>query len=192
MSATQADLARRYGVPAPYPEDLVIPPPELFPKQPAWVVREEGGRRILDVMSWGFPHTVKGAKGQPIQKQVTNVRNYTSAFWRTAMANPERRCLVPFTEFSEYGPGPVGEKPLHWFDVPSQPITSFAGLFRHTPEGPAMAFLTCEPNPLVAPVHPKAMPVLLAPEDEAKWLECPFEDAIAMAQPFPSQLMRLA
>jgi putative SOS response-associated peptidase YedK len=191
MTAKQQELALRYGIRSPYPEDATIPPPELFPKRPAWIVRSEEGRRILEVMNWGFPHTVMGASGKPMQKHVTNVRNYTSPFWRTAMANPERRCLVPFTAFSEYGPGPVGAKPVHWFDVPSQPITSFAGVFRHTENGPAMAFLTCEPNPLIAPVHPKAMPVLLAEEDEERWLACGFDDAIRMAQPFPSQLMRL-
>lgn len=43
MSACQADLARPYGIAVPYLEDLVIPPPELFPKRPARVIREEDG-----------------------------------------------------------------------------------------------------------------------------------------------------
>ncbi len=51
------------------------------------------------------------------------------------------------------------------------------------------AFLTTDPNPLVAPIHPKAMPVLLTEEDEEQWLTCPFDDAVALAKPFPSQLM---
>ena len=153
-------------------------------------MREEDGRRILDVASWGFPHTIRGASGKAIEKPVTNVRTYTSPFWRTAMTNPERRCLVPFTAFCEYGPGPVGGKPLHWFSVPSRPIVSFAGVWRHLEGGKrAYAFLTTEPNPVVAPIHPKAMPVLLHEEDEDRWLSCSFEDAIALAAPFPSQLM---
>lgn len=107
------------------------------------------------------------ATGKPVMvsTDVTNVRNYTSPFWRTAMANPEQRCLVPSTAFSEYGQvrGDDGKLPLHWFDVPSRPIVSFAGVWRPVHDGMAVfAFLTCEPNPLVAPIHPKAMPVLLA------------------------------
>lgn len=51
------------------------------------------------------------------------------------------------------------------------------------------AFLTTEPNPLVAPIHPKAMPVLLDEEGEGRWLTCSFDGAVALAKPFPSQLM---
>ena len=202
MTAKQAELAARYGIDPIYPEDTTFPPPELFPKKPAWVVREELGRRQLDVMTWGFPRRVPGKRtdkttGKPVlvNTDVTNVRNYTSPFWRTAMANPERRCLVSFTSFSEYGQlrGHDGQLPLHWFDVPSRPIVSFAGVWRPLEGGGAVfAFLTCDPNPLVAPIHPKAMPVLLQEEDEAKWLKCSFDDAIALAQPYPSQLMEVA
>jgi putative SOS response-associated peptidase YedK len=198
MSASQADLAARYGIASPFPPDLTIPPPELFPKKPAYVVRQEGGARVPDVMAWGFPTKVPGKRvdkitGKPVllEKDVTNVRNYTSPFWRSALGNPERRCLVPFTAFSEYGPGPVGAKPLHWFDVPSRPIVSFAGVWRPTDKGAVFAFLTCEPNPLVAPIHPKAMPVLLHEEDEERWLTFGSDYALAMAVPFPSQLMRV-
>ena len=135
--------------------------------------------------------TIQAKGGKPIEKAVTNVRNYMSPFWRSALKNPERRCLVPFTDFCEWE-GETGRKIERWFSVPSQPITSFAGVWRPSEKGPLMAFLTCEPNPLVAAIHPKAMPVLLSKVEEAKWLECDFEEAIAMAQPFPSQLMRVS
>lgn len=201
MTAKQAELAARYGIEPIYPEDATFPPPELFPKKPAFVVREELGRRRLDIMGWGFPRKVPGkridrATGRPVMlnQDVTNVRNYTSPFWRTAMANPERRCLVPFTAFSEYGQvrGEDGRLSCHWFDVPSREIVSFAGVWRPLESGGRVfAFLTCEPNPLVAPIHPKAMPVVLAEEDEAKWLECGLEEAVTLATPYPSQLMRV-
>lgn len=103
--------------------------------------------------------------------------------------NPERRCLVPFTSFSEYGLGPAGKRPLFWFDVPSRQIVSFPGVWRPVEGGAVFAFLTTDPNPLVAPIHPKAMPVLLDEGDEDRWPTCSFVDAIALAKPFPSQLM---
>jgi putative SOS response-associated peptidase YedK len=196
MTAKQAELARRYGVEPIYPEDETFPPPELFPDRLAWVVRQSDGGRQLDTMRWGFPRKVPGKKihkatGKPVllDTKVTNVRNYTSPFWKSALANPERRCLVPFTSFSEYGPGPTGKRPLFWFDVPSRPIVSFAGVWRPTETGAVFAFLTTEPNPLVAPIHPKAMPVLLEEEDEEQWLTCSSDEAVAHARPFPSQLM---
>lgn len=195
LTANQADLAAALGVSLPFGEDLALPAPELFPKRPALVAREDAGDRRLDIMSWGFPHTITGRSGKPIEKPVTNVRNYGSPFWRSALANPARRCLVPFTAFSEYGPGEPGRLPLHWFAIPSQPIACFAGVWRPLGDPDenkrAYAFLTCEPNPLVGAVHPKAMPVILQPDDHARWLTAPIADAIGLAAPFPSQLMTM-
>lgn len=190
MTADRAELARRYGVDVPDRDDIVPPPPELFPERPAWVVREEGGRRALDVMEWGFPFQTPG-KTKVLEKRVTNVRNLRSGFWRTALTRPERRCLVPFTAFSEYGQvrGGDGKLPLRWFDVPSRPIASFAGVWRPLNDARrAFAFLTCEPNSLVAPIHPKAMPVVLDDEGEERWLRGELGDLVG---PFPAQLMRV-
>lgn len=188
MSEAQAALAARYGVAAEYPPDLTIPPPELFPKRPAWTVRHDDGARILDVMTWGWPRTVPGARG-PRETQVTNVRNLDSPMWRNALAKPAQRCLVPVTSFSEYGPGEKGNLPLYWFAVPSRPIFSFAGIWRPAAGGAVFAFLTCEPNSVVAPIHPKAMPLILHEEDEERWLIGDLDDLVA---PFPAQLMTVS
>ena len=51
------------------------------------------------------------------------------------------------------------------------------------------AFLACELNPLAVPIHPKAMPVILHPDDYDRWLAG--DDADKLAVPFPSQLMSL-
>lgn len=190
MTANQAALAARYGI-VSFPSDLDLPPPELFPKRVAWTIRVTEGRPIAEPMAWGFPMTIRGKSGKPIEKAVTNVRNYASRFWRTALNDPARRCLVPFTTFCEWE-GEAGAKVERWFDVPSQPITSFAGVWRPSENGPVMAFLTTDPNPLVAPIHPKAMPVLLAIEDEDRWLRAPVEEALSLAVPFPSQLMTVS
>jgi hypothetical protein len=37
------------------PEPERLPPPEVISKRDGWVVRKEGGDRVLDVMRWGFP-----------------------------------------------------------------------------------------------------------------------------------------
>jgi putative SOS response-associated peptidase YedK len=179
MSAKQTEVAIPFGIdPAlimPEPERL--PPPELFPKRLGWVVRREGGARVLDVISWGFPPP--GAAKAP----VTKVRNLASPFWRSALASPQRRCPVPMTSFCEWS-GEKGAKTEHWFGLPSRPIYALAGVWRPTEAGGAYAFLTCEPNPIVAPIHPKAMPVILHPEDHDRWLEDDHASACQLAQPF--------
>ena len=54
------------------------------------------------------------------------------------------------------------------------------------------AFCTTEPNPLVAPKHPKAMPVILLAEDHDRWLCGDIDDVLALQAAYPSQLMRVA
>ncbi|HEY0312894.1 MAG TPA: SOS response-associated peptidase family protein [Allosphingosinicella sp.] len=123
---------------------------------------------------------------------VTNVRNLSSPFWRGALKRPNRRCLVPVTDFCEWS-GEKGSKREHWFSVHQAPIFAFAGVWRPLDDRRrAYAFLTCAPNPLVATIHPKAMPVMLLRDDYEPWLDGEVESPCALAQPFPSQLMRVA
>lgn len=188
MTAKQAELAARFGITSPYPEDETYPVPELFPKRMAWVVREDAGHRRLDVMHWGINRTMTGARGQPIVKPITNVRNLSSPFWKSTIAKAEFRCLVPVTDFCEMA-GEKGSMQQHWFSVPSRPIFAFAGIWRPTEVGNAFAFLTCEPNEVVKPIHPKAMPVVLHDEDFDGWLSGEYDTVCALASPYPSQLM---
>ncbi len=149
------------------------------------VVGGAGHRRIVP-RQWGVPppgNAILEGRARP----VTNVRNLQSAFWIGTLRHPELRCLVPVTRFMEWG-GTKGARVQHWFAVPSEPVFAFAGICRDT-EVASYAFLTCEPNALVAAVHPKAMPLILAPEDYDVWLTAPWPDAMRLVAPFPSQLM---
>ena len=80
-------------------------------------------------MTWGFPGP-QAAKGRP----VTNVRNLASPFWRSALGNLERRCIVPVTRFCEWSAEPdpaTRRKVKHWFGMHEahDPMFAFAGLF---------------------------------------------------------------
>ncbi len=168
--------------------ELVIEKDYVAPGKPGYVVREKDGQRMLSTMLWGFP-----LNGKP----VTNVRNYTSPFWKSALANPARRCLVPVTAFQEWSvkPSPeTGKKRPYWFSVPSPPLFAFAGIWRPTDKEPVFSLLTCgydgDPaNHVVGAIHPKACPVILHEEDYDRWLRAGLDDALSLATPFPSQLM---
>ncbi|MFN3725981.1 MAG: SOS response-associated peptidase [Allosphingosinicella sp.] len=183
QTKTKENLSLIFG--ASILDDAPLPHQELFPKRQAAVVRKETGERGIDVMAWGFPPPAAA------RAPVTNVRNLASPFWRSALKRPDRRCLVPVTEFCEWS-GEKGAKTEHWFSLPASEVFAFAGIWRPTEQGAAYAFLTCDPNPLVKPIHEKAMPVILHPEDYDAWLDAEVADACAMAQPFPSQLMGVA
>jgi putative SOS response-associated peptidase YedK len=161
---------------------------DVWPKYRALTVRDAQGTKVLDSMTWGVPFEAPGKRpGTKVKRQVTNVRNLESPFWRAMLIKAELRCLVPFTAFAE--PKPNAGREEVWFAVPNAPSAAFAGIWRPSPMGNVFAFLTCEPNPLVAPIHPKAMPVILHPEDYDRWLGG--EPVTDLAVPFPSQLMAI-
>ncbi|MBC2778329.1 SOS response-associated peptidase family protein [Parasphingopyxis marina] len=164
------------------------PPTDVWPKRKGVIARITDGERRLEALQWGVPLTMKGKRpGTTVTKRITNVRNLKSNFWRSMLERPENRCLVPFTQFAE--PKPNAGREEVWFTISDADVSAFAGIWRETEEGPAYAFLTCDPNPLVKPIHPKAMPVILQPEDYDRWLEG--DAAEAFQEPFPSQLMSI-
>lgn len=159
---------------------------DVYPKRAGMIVRKDGGAVRADVMSWGVPTIVKGAT-KMLEKRVTNVRNLKSNFWKSMLSKPEQRCLVPFSIFAEPKIGQGREE--WWFNVVDQPLAAFAGIWRQSEHGPVYAFLTCEPNELVAPLHPKAMPVILDLGQYEEWLSTDYEGACAMAKQFPADRM---
>jgi putative SOS response-associated peptidase YedK len=190
MTATVDEMRRVFG---PFDGDTANLPPfdELYPGYTAPVLRrtDVGGLK-LEMMKWGFPGP-QSAGSRP----VTNVRNLASPFWRTALSDPMRRCIVPATSFCEWTAEPdpaTRRKAKVWFGLAEDhpPVFAFAGIWRPGEGGPFMAFLTCEANATVGAVHPKAMPVMLRPGDSPRWLDSAHADACAMAQPFEDRSMR--
>jgi putative SOS response-associated peptidase YedK len=180
LNTTRAQIADLFRAVDPTPEAGLAA--DVYPKRVAPVIRQADGLRRLEDMRWGFPPP------PGVRAPVVNVRNLDSPFWRGTLADPARRCLVPMTAFSEWG-GPPGARVKRWFRLPGEPLFALAGLWRPTDEGPVFAFLTTEPNALVAPIHPKAMPVILAPDDRATWLEAPAAVARLLARPYPADAM---
>lgn len=155
---------------------------EVFPKSFGPVIkRNDDGVLEWSKMRWGLPGPPQFG-GAP----VTNIRNIKSPHWRPQL-NPEHRCLVPFTAFSEYeDASPKGAKIIRWFATPDRGMLCFAGIWRawtgdygskkepNQGEHLLFSFLTTEANDLVRPVHAKAMPVVLRTEEEREeWLSAP-------------------
>jgi putative SOS response-associated peptidase YedK len=189
-------IGRLFGVDSPNVPNLPAFA-AIYPNREAPVVRSTaGGGREVTTMLWGFP----APDGGP--KPVTNVRNLTSPFWRNWLSKPAQRCLVPVDCFADWTAVPdpaTGRKRQVWFslaDEAARPF-AFAGIWRPAPPAgadgspalPRMAFLTTMPNRLVASVHQKAMPVILAPADYGLWLTGSSDDILPLARAYPEEEM---
>jgi putative SOS response-associated peptidase YedK len=177
--------------------------PGIFPDYAAPVVRNApDGVRELTLARWGMPSPAFALKGRNSDTGVTNVRNVASPHWRRWLG-VENRCLVPFTSFSENEALPDGSRPPVWFAFDeSRPLAFFAGIWtrwksvRKVKEGETendlFAFLTTEPNAVVKPIHPKAMPVILTTAYEIEtWLSGPAKVALELQRPLPDDALRI-
>jgi putative SOS response-associated peptidase YedK len=187
LATKTAEIARLFGAEA---QTSLEAPLAIYPDRLAPVVGHGSGGRVLAEARWGVPPPAAGARS------VVNVRNLASPFWRGALARPALRCLVPaddFCEWSDAADPATGRKRQHFFALATGTPLAFAGLVRPAPpqseDPPRFAFLTTEPNAVVAPIHAKAMPVILTPEQWDPWMEgLPAE---AFQHPIADEALRL-
>jgi len=177
---------------APRPMDNRFNPRELRPKGRAWIIREEDGHRGVDVAEWDV---TAGKAPWPM----TNVRNLALPQWRELAAEPANRCLVPLTAFCEFTPEKHdlgdGKQPLKgemWFNVTDQPVFAVGGFSRTIGDRRYFAMVTCDPNELVAPIHPKAMITILPEDTWNQWLTGSYDNAVALQRPYPAERMTVA
>ncbi len=156
----------------PFPRRWNVAPQSAVPV----IYETREGERVAELMRWGLvPHWAKDAT---IGHKLNNARAegvFDKPSFRQAVRR--RRCILPASGFYEWQPGSVAKAPKQpwYFSAPDGAPLAMAGLFeawRPAPEAEwllSCCVITTEANALMAPVHDR-MPVLLPPEQWARWL----------------------
>ena len=200
LTATPGETATLLGLAA---LDGFPPRYNIAPTQPILVAiggsedRPDAGRpgRTGLLVRWGFiPGWVKDLSGFPL---MFNAASETAAQKNSfSAALRYRRCLVPASGYYEWRRDGRGRPQQAYFLKPRSggPI-AFAGLMETwlSPDGSEIdtaAILTTTANATLRPIRER-MPVVLAPRDFPRWLDCRNHDAGNVAdllRPAPASL----
>lgn len=131
--------------------------------------------RLAVLVRWGFiPSWVKEPETWPM---VFNIRSETAAEKKSFLpALNHRRALVPASGFYEWRRTGKDHKQAYWIRPRNGGIITFAGLTETWSsaaggEIDTGAILTTYANNAMRPIHER-MPVVVRPEDHARWLNC--------------------
>ena len=197
------EIARYFG--AAMTETLVEAPPEanfnVAPTSEVMIVLEREHTRCVDLARWGL--VPSWAKDRSIGARMINARAETlaskPAFKR---AFQRKRCIVPADGFYEWKviAGQKRKQPVYIHRADGDHF-AFAGLWElwRNPEAPDDAplrtctIITGPANAKIAPVHDR-MPVMLAPDAWATWLDHDNHDTDALRAlfvPAPASLIEI-
>jgi putative SOS response-associated peptidase YedK len=150
---------------------------------------DRDGRRVARHNRWGLiPHW---AKDPSIGNKLANARG-ESLLERPAFRDAFRRwrCLVPASGFYEWQA--VSGRKQPWHIRPSDAeLFGLAGITAIWNGIRSVSLITTAPNELMAPIHDR-MPVIVGPEDYARWLDPESQDAEALmtlVRPYPAARM---
>jgi putative SOS response-associated peptidase YedK len=173
-----AELAAMFEAEPPTAE--LLPTYNLAPTDEAAVVVERGDRRAIRAYRWGL--IPSWAKDEKIASKLFNARAETlatSGAFRESFRR--RRCIVPADAFYEWQRQGGGRQPFLIRRADGAPL-ALAGLWSgwHHPETEQVirtfTIVTTTANRTLSAVHDR-MPVILAREHWASWLDPTLQDA---------------
>jgi putative SOS response-associated peptidase YedK len=167
----------------------ISPRYNIAPMQDVPVVRAtRSGERELAQVRWGL--VPRWAKDPSIGARMINARAETLEA-KPAFRNALKwhRCLLPADGFYEWKALPNGKQPYR-IGMKDGSLFALAALCERwlSPEGYVLdtcTIVTTPANALLRPLHDR-MPLIIAPEDYARWLDRSVEDVTDLLSPYPA------
>lgn len=165
-------VALQFGLDAP-PE--FTPSYNICPGGEILVVTREGASR----RRWGFGNRIANARGESVAERPA----FRDAFrhWR---------CLVPASGFYEWQT--IAGQKHPWYVRPRDArLFGLAGITSLWQGVRSVSLITTAPNALMEPIHDR-MPVIIAPQDYAAWLDPMQHDVehlMRFVRPYPAERM---
>ena len=189
LHTNPAAIALAFGLSQP---PAIAPRYNIAPTQDVPVVREtRDGDRELAQVRWGL--VPRWAKDPSIGVRMINARAETLAD-KPAFRNALKwhRCLLPADGFYEWKAVAGGKQPYR-IGMKDGAVFALAGLTERwlSPDGEVLdtcAIVTTPANALMGPLHDR-MPLIIAPEDYARWLDRSIEDVADLLSPYTANAM---
>ena len=168
----------------------------IKPTEPIAVIRQEHGRRTIQLARWGLvPRWVKDPRqiSLLINARIEGIEEKPSF----SEAIRRHRCIVPASGYYEWHTSPGGRKQPYYITLTDGRPMAFAGLFT-TWEGPngeevdTAAIVTVPAGPDLAAIHPRT-PAILQDEAIDDWLDTDQvsgRKAVQLALPLPPGAVR--
>jgi len=186
-----AAIALAFGLAKP---PALKPRYNIAPMQPVPIVRQNSaGERVLTEMRWGL--VPRWAKDPSIGAKLINARGEGIAEKPAfKMAFERRRCLLPADGFYEWKVVQRGKQPYLVASKSGLPL-GLAGLYERwlAPDGEVLdtcTVITTDANDLLRDVHDR-MPVIIAPDQYARWLDRSTNAVTDLIAPYPSEALRI-
>lgn len=134
------------------------------------------GRRAARHNRWGRDGKLANVRGETLLERPA----FRDAFRRW-------RCLVPASGFYEWQLVAGRKQPWHFRPTDAE-LFALAGITAMWKGTRSVSLITTEPNALMAPIHDR-MPVIVAPENYAAWLNAANYGPVELVRPYPAERM---
>ena len=183
----------KYG-PPPFLDSYNVAPTQQVP-----ILRARNGEPEYALVRWGLIPFF--ARGEPPKFSTINARIETfetAASYRGPWRRGQR-CLQLASGFYEWHIDAYGRKAPYFISLADQELFGFAALWDRSTTGQGVAIESCvhitmPANALMADIHntghnPHRMPAIVRAEDRDVWLNGTADEARAVLQQYPADLM---